>query len=154
MIFKGIDNQSVEMKIVNYEFSDYNNGDEYDINWLSVYLNVDSKVGKWQTIAPSLLTSELNEIKEWFYALSKNREIEYQILRFIEPNLSLELIYHRVSKLKKIRIRFDFESRPQSATDDKDYFVDIEADNKELRRIADDLKNEYEKYPERRKPAP
>ena len=55
---------------------------------------------------------------------------------------------------QKIRIRFDLEFRPQSAIDDKDYFVDIEADNKDLRRIADDLKNEYEKYPERRKPAP
>ena len=56
------------------------------------------------------------------------------------------------SDKKTFRIKFGLESRPQSATEDKEYFVDVVADNFELKRISIELKNELRKYPER-KPA-
>jgi len=56
------------------------------------------------------------------------------------------------SEPKTVRIKFDLEFRPQSAIDDKEYFVEFIADNNELKSIATDLKSELEKYPER-KPA-
>ncbi|MEZ4805709.1 MAG: hypothetical protein R2852_09565 [Bacteroidia bacterium] len=71
---------------------------------------------------------------------------------FTEPNLSFELLTDFDSDKKMFRIKFDLESRPQSATDDKEYFVDVVADNLELKRISTELKNELNKYPER-KPA-
>lgn len=61
MIFSGVDSQTVEFKITNYQFPDNQEGD-WDSNWLNIYLKVDSKFGKWQTIDPSLTTWEVQEI--------------------------------------------------------------------------------------------
>ena len=77
MNFSGIENQSVELKIVNYEFPNNKNGDYYDNNWVNMFIKVDSKVGKWQTIDPSLLTREVMELITWFSYLSENREVRY-----------------------------------------------------------------------------
>jgi hypothetical protein len=63
MIFQGIDKQSVELKITNYQFPENQDGD-WDGNCLNIYLKVESKVGKWQTIDPSLTTWEVQEIIE------------------------------------------------------------------------------------------
>ena len=147
MTFKGIDNQTVELKIVNYEFSNNKNGDCYDNNWLNVFIKVDSKVGKWQTIDPSLLTGEVMELITWFSYLSENRE--YTLMEFIEPNLSFELVSKYDSEIKRIRIYFNLESRPQSATDDRKYFVDCEWNKNDLKQIVVDLNKEMEKYQER-----
>ncbi len=65
MIFNGIDNQIVELRITNYQYPDINFGD-WDGNWLLIYLNVKSNVGHWQTIDPSLTTWEVKELIDWF----------------------------------------------------------------------------------------
>ena len=149
MNFSGIENQSVELKIVNYEFPNNKNGDDYDNNWLNVFIKVDSKVGKWQTVDPSLLTWEVMELITWFSYLSENRKVRYELLEFIEPNLSFELISKYDSEIKNIRIHFKLESRPKSATDDREYFVDCELNKNDLKQIVVDLRKEIEKYPER-----
>ena len=149
MTFYGIDNQTVELKITNYQYPDNNEGD-WDSNWLYLYLKVDSICGNWQTIDPSLTTWELQELAGWFNSLSENQEPDYIEIQFTEPNLSFELIGKYDYFEKTIRIRFELESRPKSATDDKNYFVDIKADNKELKRISEELQKETEKYPEKK----
>lgn len=149
MIFSGVDNRTIELKISNYQFPENQEGD-WDGNWLNIYLKVESKVGKWQTIDPSLTTWEFNEIIEWLNKLYNNKEPEYRLISFIEPNLSFELLNKPTDDKKLIRIKFDLESRPKSATDDKDYFVDILADNDELIKIINELKNELHKFPERK----
>ena len=147
MILNGINNQTVEIKITNYQFP--SETDDDDKNWLNIYLKVKSDVGNWQTIDPSLTTWEVKEIIDWFNALSKDFVPKDLELSFIEPNLSFELFENGNDPLKLFRINFNLESRPKSATDDKEYFVDCLANNQELKRIADDLKTELEKYPER-----
>ena len=120
-----------------------------------VYLKVKSDCENWQTIDPSLLTGDLKDIIEWFEKLSNNIETDSDSLVFMEPNLEFELIKNQ-SDLKTVRIKFDLESRPQSADDEKEYFVDCELNNSELKEIALELKKELEKYPERaisKKPA-
>ena len=149
MIFSGVDSQTIEFKITNYQFPDNNNGD-WDGNWLNIYLKVDSKVGKWQTIDPSLTTWEVHEIIKWFDKLSKDKGPEYRLLTFTEPNLSFKLLNEPTDNEKLIRIKFDLECRPKSATDDKEYFVDISADNDELITIKERLKDELNKYSERK----
>ena len=147
MIFKGINNQTVEFRITNYEFPEITDC-ENDSNWLLVYLNVKSKCGNWQTIDPSLLVRDLKGIVEWFEKLTNNIEPESDSLVFMEPDLEFELIKNQLD-VKTVRIKFDLESRPQNADDEKEYFVDCEMDNSELKRVTQELKRELEKYPER-----
>ncbi len=135
MTFFGLDNQTVELKITNYQYPDINDGD-WDGNWLIIYLNVKSKVGHWQAVDPSLTTWELQLLIDWFDTLSNNVKPEYVDMGFTEPNLSFELLTDFDSDKKTFRIKFELESRPQSATDDQEYFVDVVADNLELKRIS------------------
>ena len=147
MIFKGINNQTVEFKITNYQFPKITDC-EYDSNWLLVYLKVKSDCGNWETIDPSLLVRDLKDIIEWFEQLSNNIETDSDSLVFMEPNLEFELIKNQ-SDLKTVRIIFDLESRPQNANDDKEYYVDCEMDNAELKKVAKELTKELESFPER-----
>jgi len=149
MTFTGIDNQTVELKITNYQYPDINEGN-WDGNWLNIYLSVKCKVGHWQTVDPSLTTWEVQELINWFDKLSKNSRSKYTDIHFTEPNLSFELLNDYKADLKTFRIKFNLESRPQSASDDKEYFVDVIADNNELKRISMALKSELNKYPERK----
>ncbi len=148
MTFKGINDQSVELKITNYQFPENTDGD-WDSNWLNIYLKVKSDVGNWQTVDPSLTTWDVKSLINWFDNLSKNIQPECTYICFLEPNISFELLDSFDSKTKTIRIKFNLEIRPQSATDEKDYFVDFIADNNELNSIALDLQKELEKYPVR-----
>ncbi len=148
MVFYGVDHQTIEIKIHNYEFP--NTADkEWDGNWLEIYLNVKSNVGHWQTIDPALTTWEVQSIIDWFSLLSKNQTPECKDLGFTEPNLSFELLNKPIDETKRIRIKFNLEFKPQSAEVGKDYFVDIEACNEELKKAALALKCELEKFPER-----
>jgi hypothetical protein len=149
MIFSGVDNQTVELKITSYEFPG-NQEENWEYDWLNIYLKVDSKVGKWQTVDPSLNTWEVQEIIDWFDLLSADKEPKYRLITFIEPNLSFELLNEAKNSDKLIRLRFDLECRPKSATDDKEYFVDISADKEGLIAIIRGLKDELSKYPERK----
>lgn len=48
-----------------------------------------------------------------------------------------------------VRIKFDLESRPQNADDEKDYFVDCRMDNSQLHKVTEGLKNELQPFPRR-----
>lgn len=147
MIFTGINKQTVEFEITNYQFPEITDC-EYDSNWLLIFLKVKSDCGNWQTIDPSLLVSEVKNIIEWIDKLSENETLNSDYLVFLEPNLEFELKSSTTEK-KRIRIIFDLESRPKSADDQKEYFVDCEFNNAELKQIASELKKEIELYPER-----
>jgi hypothetical protein len=148
MTFKGIDNQTVELRIADYQYPEFKEGG-WDGNWLNIYLKVKSNHGKWQSVDPSFTTWEVQGLINWFETLSKNERLDHPEKSFTEPNLSFELIGNKDNSSRIFRIKFDLESRPQSATDDKDYYVDCIADNEELNRIVKDLRIELEKYPER-----
>ncbi|MGJ8733645.1 MAG: WapI family immunity protein [Cellulophaga sp.] len=66
-------------------------------------------------------------------------------MEFIEPNLAFELINTGVD-FNTIRIKFDLESKPQNADDEKDYFVDCNFNNSELNKIIEGLKKELKPY--------
>jgi hypothetical protein len=148
MKFYGIDNQSLELKITNYQFPENNDGD-WDSNWLNIYINVVSKFGNWQTIDPSLLTWELQRLINWFMDLSENKKSLESEEDFVEPNLKFTLRNSPTDPIKLIRINFSYESRPKSAADDQEYYIEIKADKVELIRISSELQNELSKYPKR-----
>ena len=89
------------------------------------------------------------ELIEWFADLSNNKKLKYKYLVFTEPNLSFEHIGFNGNKCI-IRLRFALESRPQSAVEDKEYFVDFEYNTSEIKQIVIDLTNELKKFPERK----
>lgn len=149
MIFKGVNDQSVELKITNYQFPETTDRD-WDGNWLNIYLKVKSDLGHWQTIDPALTTWEVQEIIDWLTNLSENKEPEWKELRFTEPNLFLELINIPTDDIKRIRIKFGLEFKSQSAKENREYFIEIEADNQELSRLSAELKDELMKYPIRK----
>ena len=149
MILKGVDNQTVELRVTNYQFPSSCDKD-WDGNWLNIYLKVDSKQGKWQTIDPSLTTWEIQELIDWFNDLANNSKPKWTEMEFTEPNLSLCLNSDCKDFTKLIRMKFALESRPKSARGGKEYSVDFELDNLELKRIAIDLTSELKKYPIRR----
>ena len=149
MIINGIDDQLLELRITNYEFPENNDGD-WDSNWLNIYIKVNSKFGNWQTIDPSLTTWEVKKIIEWFIDLSINKKPKNSRLDFTEPNLTFELKNASIDQIKSIHIFFDLESRPKSAAENQEYYIEILVDNNELKRIASELQIELSKYPEKR----
>lgn len=147
MIFNTTNSQTVEFRIVNYQFPDIDDGD-WDGNWLLIYLNVKSDFGNWQTTDPSLTTWDVQYLIDWFTTISTDGQPEENPLEFIEPNLSFWFI-RTENNTKKIRIKFDLESRPKSADDNTKYYVDGMWTNQELEILANELKNELAKFPER-----
>ena len=154
MTFFGIDNQTVELEITGYQFPEITVAESLsDDNWLNISLNVKSNFGNWSTVYPSLTTSDVEKLINWFDTLSKNVQPARTCLSFIEPNLFFELFNEFDSDKKMIRINFDLEFRPPYETLidlDKEYFVDIRPDNLELKKIAIELKKELDKYPDRK----
>lgn len=150
MEIKCIDNQIVELKIIGYEFPDLKYADDNDDrNWLKIYLNVKSNLGNWNNIDPALMTVEVEQLVCWFLDLAENKEPKWNDISFMEHNISFDLLNKFNDIIKLIRITFDQEFLPKNANDDDDYFVDFEADNVGLKRLAEDLKTELEKYPYR-----
>ncbi len=148
MIFNGIDNQSVEFKINNYQFPENKIPGDYDSNWLNIYINVKSKIGNWEKIDPSILTSEFKGLIQWFKDLSSNiyRMTDYS---FMEPNLEFSCT-EKSADSKTIKIIFSAESKaPSMKGVDEECFVDCIYINKELLEIAEELEKELIKFPSR-----
>jgi len=148
MIFNGINGQRVELKILGYESPEKIN-DYWDDNWLNIYLNVKSQIGDWEVTDPSLTTWEVQEIIDWFKTLAGDEVPEYRQLNFTEPNLSFELLENNNKITHSFLIKFNLESRPGFAADDKECYINCAANKQELIQIADALKAELDKYPER-----
>lgn len=149
MIIEGINNQTVEIRITNYQFPNTKDR-EYDGNWLNIYLKVKSDTGNWQTVDPSLLTWEVQELIDWFEQLSRNEKPRWKEQGFVEPNLSFYLLNSHNDFEKKFIIEFKLESRPLSAKDDEKYFMEFHTTNSRLTDIAKGFRDELAKYPERK----
>jgi len=148
MILKGIDNQTVELKILKYQFPEINTPKDWDANWLHIYLKVDSKLGNWETVDPSLTTFEFKSLVSWFKDLAENREVKYRELDFTEPNLVFQL-KDSTPKSKTVRVVFNYESKPRPAEKGKEYYVDCVFTNEQLADVSLQLENELKLFPER-----
>ncbi len=142
-----IDNQKFKIAIWGYQFPKilYK---KYDSNWLRIYIEVDSKMGKWEAIDPCLLTWEFEEITNWLKAIKQCERVE-EHLEFIEPNLSFSLTENS-DNLVKIKVHFDLESKPQSAKEDDKFFIDFIVDRElELGGLIKKFEMELSKFPMR-----
>ena len=147
MFFIDNNGEELELKVLGYQFPSNLDGD-WDSNWLRIYIHVKSRSGSWQTVDPSLTTWELKKALMWFKGiLERDDEIETE-LTFTEPNLSFRLV-DKTPECVKIQIHFNLESRPESADDDQEYFIELSLSNKDLEKLIRDLQIEYDKFPER-----
>ncbi len=148
MVFKGIKNQSVEIKLIDYEFPNIKNN-RWDSNWLIIYLNVKSENGNWDAKDPALLTFEVKDLIDWLKDVCDDKNPK-EWLFFTEPNLSFKIIKNTID-IKTIRVNFDLEFLPENAEDDKDYFVDCDLNKNELEIVIEELEKELKSFPERGK---
>ena len=146
MVFKGINNQSIELNIINYQYPDLID-EPHDCNWLIVNVKVLSNFGDWEATDPALLTFDFEKMIEWFDNLSKNIEPKNTELIFTEPSFLLFLENSYVDYIKKIKIELDLELRIKGFS--PECYVDIHANNEELEQISMDLRNELSKFPKR-----
>ena len=85
---------------------------------------------------------------KWFRNLSRNKGLEYTNMFFQESNLAFELIGSNAA-VKTIQIRFGAAGRPVSMHEKGDYFINFDFTNDALAQLADELKKEYLRFPER-----
>jgi hypothetical protein len=143
-------NQFIELKVLGYEFPE-NISDEWDSNWLIIYINVKTIEKHWNTACPVLTTFELKGLINWLENISKDKIDNYKSIFFTEPNLSFELLNDINSEIKEIKINFGAEFNPFSAMNsNKECFIIFKANNKEIKIYVEELRDELNKYPERK----
>ena len=147
MMFSGFQGQEVELVVRRYAHA-FASGEEWDNNWLRVFLRVRSDHGTWQVEDPCLLTWELASFSDWLGQWSRNEPLSRNPLGFVEPNLCFERRDHPDGRLV-LRIGFDLECRPPGAADEADYYVDCPVDADTLQRLLQDVQQEQRAFPVR-----
>tara|TARA_R110002096_G_scaffold324349_1_gene518363 strand:+ start:10232 stop:10684 length:453 start_codon:yes stop_codon:yes gene_type:complete len=146
MIFKGIRNQFLELKIIGYELPE-NFGPSYEANFLVIELNVASDLGNWQTDGCALSTTDVEKIIDWFYKLGEHKS-QTQQLSFMEKGISFELINNNTVQ-KQVRALLYSECLPQNAVEGKQYYVDLDLNHLELKEVSESLQKELNLFPSR-----
>ena len=88
-------------------------------------------------------------LTNWLTDIYCDRE-ESRELDFVEPNLSFKLL-DKVNYDATIRINFDLESKPKSASDDEEYYIDFKVSESDWDDLIDQFTVEQEKYPFRKR---
>ncbi len=96
------DGYSITFEVSGYECDCPNEG------WLNITTFVTHPLGTWKTIDPSLLTDELESLRDFFKSIIINPEKSIDLF-FLEPNLSFQ--YLSVKSKKTLKILFYIESR-------------------------------------------
>lgn len=148
-------NAAFELRIIQYEFPNYQCGDMdidyYDANWLMIQIEVKHpEVGNWIARGPVLLTHELTNLKEWLEDLEQEKVFQ-STLRFIEPNLSFEAVGAE-KYFTKIRIYFELEFKPSWSNKlqiTRDFWIDYTLSKLDLSLTIKSLQQQLEEFPPR-----
>ncbi len=136
MIIEGINNQTVEFKIHDFE--------QDDPSWFYIYLKVKSSHGSWEVTDPFWEVYDIPNIIKWFRDWSENKPVESNPLSFLEPNILFEVLKHDIN-VKLLRIIFRSECRPQPS-EEFEYFVDCSLTNDQLLKMSIELLEEYRRF--------
>src|ERR1700738_540527 len=69
------DGSSFHLKLVGYQFPEKVN-EEWDSNWLIIYIAMNLPQGAWSVTDPFLLTYEVRSLADWFDAIASNWQAE------------------------------------------------------------------------------
>jgi hypothetical protein len=141
------DADQVNLQISGYQYPKIDDKD-YDGNWLNVYIEINSRIGKWRTIDPSLLTWELEELIEAFGKYSREEFKNIETISFIEPNLEFTFGPTENGKIH-LKMIFSLESKPKSWSGDEECSLEGDLTPQALSEIRAELEGELSKYPKR-----
>jgi hypothetical protein len=148
MKFCGVDGQSVELRVVGYQFPDLAEI-EFDSNWLRIEGKVSHPRGQWSFEDPCLLTYEVSRLADWLDALAQGNSISDEI-GFVEPNLSFRIV--RSATATVLRVYFELEARPGWVATPtaglEDLRVEFPLQELDLRQAACSLREELANYPQ------
>lgn len=138
-----------KLSILGYQFPEMKS-EAYDSNWLIIEVDVTCSQGAWIAQNPCLLTYEVARLANWFEAIASETNTK-SIQKFIEPNLEFHFIDSPPEKC--LRIYFELELRPEWAAWEqgimKDLWVDFPLSDLDLNQIANSLRSQLCKYPQR-----
>lgn len=141
---------SFHLKVLGYQFPEKED-EEWDSNWLMIYMVVAHPQGEWSVTDPFLLTYEVKELADWFDALSAHMQTENEIW-FVEPNLRFEAIYLD-DRESYLRVHFAIECLPPWArkgeNGTEDVFADFYLADIDLQAAAESLREQLSLYPQR-----
>lgn len=120
----------------------------WDSNWLSISIqifNINEHNIIYDNNDPSLLTTEILNLKEWFMKIKDNNLKLISNIDFTEPCISFEV----ENSLLKIKLKYNLN--PLYEDDfDSTYEQSFIINEKGLEHIIKNLDIYYSKYPERR----
>jgi len=138
MVFNGINNQEIELKIVNYELPPtsfgYNNVEHNGSDdWINVKVKIKSDFGNYEHTSSIFLLNEIDYLIYWLDRLSKNKPVKNKCVTSIEDYFIFELLNKYNDKEKRIKISFK---------EDKGGYVECLANNKMLHKYSKELLTE------------
>ena len=146
LYLENLQEESLLLWIDGYEFPHIEN-EPYDSNWLNIGIEVQLKQGNWTKIFPCALTTELEQLVQWFIDIGAEKN-KTDYFGFIEPNLSFEVSDSTPSVLTII---FSAELRPKWADSNERFQLKILLDRATLLQVITSLEAQLEHYPSRSK---
>jgi hypothetical protein len=143
------DGDYVDLQISRYQYAKADN--EWDANWLQIRLDASRDGRTWTTTDPMLLTAEVKELADWLDEAVLLPE-ESSELEFLEPNLTFERRSGKNGKVD-LTVWLELEARPPWAHKgffgERDLSIDLDLDVDQLKRAAEDLRAQLERFPTR-----
>jgi hypothetical protein len=130
----------LKMEVIGYQFPAFEK-EPYDADWLNIKIQVKHPKGNWKAIDPCLLTFEIKQLIEWFEKICEEKGVEKH-LYFTEPCLEFEILKD------KLRVFFSHKFAPPWIKDyTEEFFIDFTVSQPELKRAAQNLQRELERFP-------
>lgn len=149
MILSGKNGDSFELELVGYQFPLTQHGD--DANWLIVRTSAVVGGQRWESVDPSLMTSEVKRLADWLNSIVEGRpadSVEY----FTEPNMTFEVLDSSDHHLR-LRVLLELESRApwlkKADVGESSHGPTIECSKGKLAKWARDMKTQLLRFPPR-----
>jgi hypothetical protein len=145
MVLTSHDGSQVEAHLVGYESPTAD-------NWLLVAIRVTTPGGSGASVEPCWQTQEVRRMVVWFSAMVDGVPVHEWGGACLEANLEFKLVAASAVSVT-LRANFILERgtwHPADGSPDvPDYgaYVDLELTRSDLRRVADELASELERYP-------
>ena len=149
--FSNNQNQSILLETSNYQFPNFDGEDAFDKNWLQINIEVIDNQKKWKHTDPFLLSYEWLTIAQWFSDRANFKQLKWEGLGFIEPNITFQLKEsNRINNTINFDIELSLECIPSFYKRIGIVKYNFSFTSEQCEEIAKMCKKEYEKFPERK----